>query len=63
MPAVTSAIEKRPACSAIVAWNSIWYRTSPSSSMTASSDARVVGVERGEGVDELERLLHEVGHE
>ena len=34
---MTSAIENRPACSAIVAWNSIWYSRSPSSSISASS--------------------------
>ena len=36
---MTSAIENRPACSAIVAWNSIWYSRSPSSSISASSVA------------------------
>ena len=60
---MTSAIEKRPACSAIVAWNSTWYSTVAELLDERVLGRRVVRVERLERVDELERLLDEVRHE
>ena len=45
-PRATSAIVNRPSCSAIVAWNSIWYSRSPSSSTSVVVGRRVVRVER-----------------
>ena len=47
----------------MAAWNSTWYSRSPSSSMTCGVGGGVVGVERLERVDQLERLLDQVRRE
>ena len=60
MPVATSAIVNRPSCSAIVAWNSIWYSRSPSSSIRCVVGRRIVGVERLQRVDDLVGLLDQV---
>ena len=62
-PRATSAIVNRPCCSAIVAWNSIWYSRSPSSSISCSSVRGSSASRPLDRVDHLVGLLDQVGDE
>ena len=59
MPAATSAMLKRPSCSAMALCRKTWSSTSPSSSSSASS-AAAGPVEPPDGLDQLVDLLDRV---